>query len=58
MPIYEYSCAACGEHFSILQKMGGEATVCPKCGSADVGRKISACTIGGGSQGSGTGGGG
>lgn len=57
MPIYEYCCAACGEEFSVLQKMGGEATVCPKCGSGEVGRKISACAIGGAHGGAGGGGG-
>ena len=51
MPIYEYFCATCGNEFSKLQKMGGEPTICPKCGSADVARKISACAIGGGTSG-------
>ncbi len=59
MPIYEYFCAACGEEFSKLQKMGGEPTLCPKCGSTNVARKISACAIGGaGSTGGGHSGGG
>ena len=60
MPIYEYVCAGCGEEFTKLQKMGGEAAACPKCGSSDVARKISACAIGGaagGASGSGKGGG-
>jgi putative FmdB family regulatory protein len=56
MPIYEYFCAACGEEFSKLQKMGGETTCCPKCGSADVARKISACAIGSGAAGGASGG--
>jgi putative FmdB family regulatory protein len=58
MPIYEFYCAACGEEFTRLQKMGGETTDCPKCGSVDVARKISACAIGGGTSGVATGGGG
>lgn len=48
MPIYEYVCNACGELFSKLQKMTvaeGETT-CPKCGSTEVERMISACSIG------------
>ena len=52
MPIYEYLCAACGEQFSKLQKMGagdGE-TACPKCGSTEVKRQISGCSIGGGGE--------
>lgn len=60
MPIYEYVCAGCGEEFTKLQKMGGESTACPKCGSSEVARKISACAIGGatgGASGGGKGGG-
>lgn len=56
MPIYEYYCAACNREFTKLQKMGGEPTVCPTCGSDDVARKISACAIGGGPSGGGGGG--
>jgi len=55
MPIYDYFCATCEEEFTMLQKMGGEPTTCPKCGSADVARKISACAIGGGKSGGGGG---
>ena len=58
MPIYEYFCAACEKEFTKIQKMGGEPTECPVCGSADVARKISACAIGGGKSGASTGGGG
>lgn len=49
MPIYEYACEKCGEIFSKLQKMsaGPGETTCPKCGSTEVTRKISACAIGG-----------
>lgn len=48
MPIYEYVCGKCGEGFSKLQKMTVSAgeTTCPKCGSSEVERKISACAIG------------
>ena len=50
MPIYEYRCSACGESFSLLQKMGATAaeTSCPKCGSPEVEKLISACSVGGG----------
>jgi putative FmdB family regulatory protein len=53
MPIYEYRCEACGEQFSKLQKMGaGEGeTTCPKCGSGEVRRQISGCSIGSGEKG-------
>ncbi len=52
MPIYEYLCAACGERFSKLQKMGADAaeTACPSCGSAEVERQISGCSIGSGEK--------
>lgn len=60
MPIYEYACKKCGEIFSVLQKMGSneKATVCPKCGSQDVSKKISAfsCSSGGSTAGGFTGG--
>jgi putative FmdB family regulatory protein len=41
MPIYEFSCAGCGERFEELTKMGETAT-CPACGGADVEQLISA----------------
>ncbi len=49
MPIYEYICGACGELFSKLRKMReADAPVsCPKCGSNEAKRQISACAIGG-----------
>lgn len=35
MPAYEYACAACGDHFSLRQKMSDpEIETCPKCGGA------------------------
>lgn len=52
MPIYEYVCESCGELFAKLQKMGageGEIT-CQKCGSVNVKRRISGCSIGGGGE--------
>ncbi len=54
MPIYEYRCTSCGETFSLLQKMGAGAaeTSCPRCGSTEVEKLISACAVGGGAAGS------
>ena len=41
MPIYEYKCGSCGEHFTTL-KLGSKAEVfCPRCGSPDVTKKLS-----------------
>lgn len=53
MPIYEYRCTACNEDFSQLQKMGTGAaeTLCPKCGSPEVQKLISACAVSSGSGG-------
>lgn len=43
MPIYEYMCKECNESFSLLQRVGvtEKDTVCPRCGSKDVKKKIS-----------------
>lgn len=54
MPIYEYSCMECKESFSVFQSVNAnnKDTKCPKCGSSDVKKKISAfscCSLGGGS---------
>jgi len=39
MPIYEYSCAKCGQKFEKPVKIGVEVTVaCPNCGSKEVNR--------------------
>ncbi len=43
MPIYEYSCMACGHKFELVQKMSDIASsVCPKCGTDNVEKMISA----------------
>lgn len=44
MPIYEYVCRKCGEGFVLLQRLGTteKDTVCPKCGSQEVKKKLSA----------------
>ncbi len=35
MPAYEYACEACGDHFTLRQKMSDpEIEACPKCGGA------------------------
>jgi len=47
MPIYEYSCRACGETFEqwhpSMKNLSPVA--CPRCGSADVQRGISAPAV-------------
>ncbi len=44
MPIYEYRCKKCNDIFSALQKVGAaeKDTRCPKCGSNDVKKLLSA----------------
>ena len=43
MPIYEYICNKCTEKFSLLQNVGTSEkdTICPKCGSRSVKKKLS-----------------
>ncbi len=57
MPMYEYRCTACGETYEQLRRMSeaDKDLVCPHCGSEQVERQISACSIGGCGGGSGSG---
>ncbi|NTU43505.1 MAG: zinc ribbon domain-containing protein [Nitrospirales bacterium] len=57
MPIYEYVCNRCQESFSVLQSITAEKDArCPKCGSAEVKKKVSSfCSIGGVGGGTGSG---
>ncbi len=43
MPIYEYSCQACGHALEAMQKMSAAPlTDCPKCAKPQLKRRISA----------------
>lgn len=42
MPIYEYTCNACGKKFETLV-MGSTKPECPECDSQDLSRLMSAC---------------
>jgi len=43
MPIYDYSCEACGHTFDVLQKLGAEALLdCPACGQPQLKKLMSA----------------
>jgi len=43
MPIYEYSCGACGHELEVLQKLSdAPLTDCPACGKAELRKLISA----------------
>jgi putative FmdB family regulatory protein len=49
MPLYDYKCAACGETFEILSRVGerDEMAVCPACGGRDTARLFSPITLAG-----------
>jgi putative FmdB family regulatory protein len=43
MPIFDYSCQACGHTFDILQKLGADAlTECPACSEQQLKKLLSA----------------
>ena len=42
MPIYEYQCEKCGNHFEQLHKTGATVDVaCPICGATEVEKQLS-----------------
>ncbi|MCU0727175.1 MAG: zinc ribbon domain-containing protein [Planctomycetes bacterium] len=41
MPIYEFTCRACGHDFETLVPRPGAKAPCPECGSAKVAQRIS-----------------
>ena len=42
MPIYEYTCSACGHQFEKLVRVRAPAPPCPECASEDVNKNVSA----------------
>ncbi len=42
MPIYEYTCKACGKNFETLV-LGSDTPKCPACNSEDLARLMSKC---------------
>ncbi len=49
MPIYEFTCKKCEEHFECLVSIGKEKNVsCASCGSKDIQKVFSSFGIGGG----------
>ena len=42
MPIYEFECSACGERFEELSEAATELAKCPRCGSPEARRRLSA----------------
>ncbi len=45
MPIYEYACMQCEEHFEELVRSSDQAVTCPGCGAAKVVRQYSAFAV-------------
>ena len=63
MPIYEYACMECEDHFDELVRSDDQVVTCPSCNATDVLKQISAFAVHGASVkpsfgGSGGGGGG
>lgn len=49
MPLFEYECRECGHQFEALV-IGARKTVCPKCKSEDLEKRVSRVGIGGSSN--------
>lgn len=45
MPIYEYACMKCEEHFDELVRNAEQVVTCPSCGGAEVLKQISAFAV-------------
>lgn len=41
MPIFEYTCRACGESYERLIRAAADKPVCPRCGSAKAEKRFS-----------------
>lgn len=42
MPIFEYACNKCENHFELLLRASEQQAACPKCNSAEVTKQFSA----------------
>ena len=45
MPIYEYACMECEEHFDELVRNDQQVVTCPSCGAAKVLRQLSSFAV-------------
>jgi putative FmdB family regulatory protein len=46
MPLYEYECEACGQHFELIRRFSDpEVDVCSRCGKGPVRRLLSSPAI-------------
>ena len=50
MPIYEYACMECEDHFDELVRGEEQVITCPACGATDVLKQISAFAVHGASS--------
>jgi putative FmdB family regulatory protein len=46
MPLYEYVCRKCSNFFVLLQQPWDADAFCPKCGSSNIIKKLSAFNCG------------
>jgi putative FmdB family regulatory protein len=49
MPIYEYACMECEDHFDELVRNDDQIVTCPSCSATDVLRQLSAFAVHGAS---------
>ncbi len=47
MPIYEYACMECEEHFEELVRRDDQVVTCPSCGAAKVLKQLSSFAVAG-----------
>jgi putative FmdB family regulatory protein len=45
VPIYEYACMECEEHFEELVRSEQQVVTCPQCGAAKVLKQLSAFAV-------------
>ena len=45
MPLYDYTCKACGQEFEVLVRTGDAPPACGSCGSADIERLLSGFAV-------------
>ena len=45
MPIYEYECMSCEEHFEELVRSEEQVVTCPSCGAAKVLKQLSSFAV-------------
>jgi putative FmdB family regulatory protein len=45
MPIYEYACMECEDHFEELVRSDDQVVTCPSCGAAKVLKQLSSFAV-------------